>query len=96
VNISRGRKKMTEKKPKKAITYKKLKKSENQIEQWDALTFYVKSQSNPTKNPYFIYNSMGKGWLCDCMYFVMNLTDDGHTKPCKHIEKVKEFLKNRK
>jgi len=86
---------MTEKKTKKAITYKKLKKSENPIEQVDALTFYVKSETNPAKEPYFVYNSMREGFLCDCMSFVMNLTDDGHTKPCKHIEKVKEFLKKK-
>jgi len=86
---------MTEKKTKKAITYKKLKKSENQIEQWDALTFYVKSQSNPTRDPYFIYNSMGKGWLCECMYFVMNLKDYGPNPECNHIKMVKEFLKKK-
>jgi len=87
---------MTENNKKKVITFKKLKKSENQIEQWDSLTFYVKSQSNPEKNPYFVYNSMGKGWLCDCMYFVMNLTDDGKSKPCKHIKMVQDMLSKKK
>lgn len=69
------------------ITFKKMKKQDSPIIRQDQNTFYVKS-SDPEKEPYFVYNSINEGWLCDCMDFVMNITDTT-TKECKHIKACK-------
>ena len=52
----------------------------------DSQTFYVKG-SQP--DPYMVFNSENEGWLCDCMSFVMNMTDSGN-KECKHILHIKK------
>jgi len=76
-----------DKKP--AVTFKKINKSEDDITQVDQYTFYVKS-SDPKQEPYFVYREhINKDrWLCDCMDFVMNMTDTT-TKECKHIFRCK-------
>lgn len=73
-------------------TFKKIKKSDSLIQRQDQNTFYVKS-SDPEKDPYFVFKSINEGWLCDCMSFVMSLTDDGHSPECKHIRLIKETFK---
>lgn len=76
----------TKKDKKPIVSLKKIQKSKDDITQVDAKTFYVKS-SDPEKEPYFVYNSINEGWLCECMDFIIHLPDEG--KPmqhkCKHI-----------
>lgn len=80
---------MTEKK--KIVTEKQLKNLDT-ILRWDENTFYVPRESNPDKQPYLVYHSANEHekWLCDCMSFVMALTDDGKTPECKHIRAIKK------
>jgi hypothetical protein len=80
-----------EKKKKKIRSLKKIRQGENMIEEVDAQTFYVKS-SDPDKDPYMVFNSEKKSWLCDCMDFVMSLTDTETNPKCKHIKMVQEKL----
>ena len=67
----------------------KLSKLEDGITQIDSQSWYVKSERDPNKEPYLVFNSNSKGWLCDCMDFVMNIQDNGTTKECKHIIRCK-------
>ena len=53
----------------------------------DNQTYYVKG-SMP--EPYLVFDSIHKGWMCDCLSFVMNLEDSGKCKPCKHIIAVQK------
>jgi hypothetical protein len=86
---------METKKKKAIVSIKKLKKSDNDITAVDSVTFYVKS-SEPDKEPYMVFNSISKGFLCDCMSFVMNLEDSGKNKGCKHITKVLAYIEKNK
>jgi hypothetical protein len=60
------------------------------IERLDAVTFNVKG-SDP--DPYMVFKSIHKDWVCDCMSFVMNMTDDGKNKPCKHIKEIQKIYR---
>lgn len=60
------------------------KKTEDEIIKIDCKTWQIKD--------YMIFNSDSAGWLCDCMAFVMNIEDNGNTKECKHILRIKETL----
>ena len=51
---------------------------DDEIHKEDDRTFYI--------NEYMIYNSDSKGFLCDCMDFVMNINKDKYH--CKHIKRV--------
>ena len=86
---------MIEKKKKKVVSLKKIRKGENMIEQIDSQTFYVKS-SDPQKDPYMVFNSDKKSWLCDCMDFVMSLTDTETNPECKHIKMCKTKIEYQK
>ena len=82
---------MSEQKKKlKVTTFKKIKKSDNPITQIDSQSWYVKSERDPSKEPYLVFNSNSKGFLCDCMNFVMKIEDSGKTINCKHILMVKQ------
>ena len=60
---------------------------DDEIHREDARTFFIKD--------YMIYRDQNDRWLCDCLDFVMNIEDNGNTKECKHIERVKkEFRVN--
>ena len=76
---------MTDKKKHKAKSFKKM----ADIERVDEKTFYVKS-SNPEQEPYMVFNSQSKGFICDCLSFVYNIEDNGNTRECKHIARVKK------
>ena len=52
-----------------------------QIEQIDIKSYYVKGSE---KEPYLVYNSDSKGWMCDCIWWSI------HMKDCKHIVLVKK------
>ena len=54
----------------------------------DRDTFYVQGTR---KEQYMIFKSIHKDWVCDCMSFVMNMTDDGKNKACKHIKEIKRI-----
>jgi hypothetical protein len=56
------------------------------IERLDAVTFEVQGSE---KTPYMVFKSIHKDWVCDCMNFVMNMSDNGDNKPCKHIKEIK-------
>jgi len=56
-------------------------KTEDEIIKIDVRTWQIKD--------YMIFHSDSKGWLCDCMDFVMNIEDNGKTKECKHIIRCK-------
>lgn len=74
-------------KKKRPIT--KFSKLEDQVTRIDEKTFYVKS-SDPEKEPYMVFHSQNKGWVCDCMSFVMNIKDNWETKHCKHISLIRK------
>ena len=76
-----------DKKPKhKAKSFKKM----GEIERIDEKTFYVK-RSNPEEgDPYLVFNSQNIGWCCDCMSFVMSMTDTSYSPPCKHILRIQK------
>jgi predicted nucleic acid-binding Zn finger protein len=57
-------------------------KTEDEIIKIDCKTYQIKD--------YMIFNSDSKGFLCDCMSFVMNIQDNGTTKDCKHILRIKK------
>ena len=78
---------MTDKK--KKIKVQSFRKMKDDITRIDTNTFYVKS-SDPDREPYMVFNSISKGLLCDCMDFVMNIEDNGNTKLCKHILRIKK------
>ena len=76
-------------KPKRKVTtFKQINKNESDIVKIDSQTYYVKG-SQP--EPYMVFHSINEGWLCDCMNFVMNMTDAGN-KPCKHIKKINSLF----
>ena len=52
------------------------------IERLDRDTFLTKK--------YMIYNSMNKGFTCECLNYIFNLKDDGTSVECKHIREIKE------
>ncbi|HTH23002.1 MAG TPA: hypothetical protein VL854_12360 [Nitrososphaeraceae archaeon] len=83
---------MEEKKKHKKVTFKQIKKSEDDIHVVDSATYYVKSETDPEREPYFVYNSINIGWTCDCMDFTMKMRDDGKNPYCKHIKKVIERI----
>ncbi len=58
------------------------------IRREDANTFFI--ESTDKKKEYMIYKSNRIGWTCDCMNFVLNLTESCNYE-CKHIKKIKEF-----
>jgi predicted nucleic acid-binding Zn finger protein len=58
------------------------------IEKIDSQTYDVYGSD---KEPYMVFDSIHKGWTCTCMSFVMNITEDGKTKPCKHIKEVQKL-----
>ena len=69
-------------KPKhKAKSFKKM----ADIERVDEKTFYVKGSQ---EEPYMVFNSQSKGFICDCMNFVMNI-QDGKEYACKHIKAIR-------
>ena len=72
---------MTERKKIKIL--RKLKPTDEIIKR-DDQTFYVPS-SDPEKEPYMVFNSLSKGWLCDCLDFVMGNLN------CKHIQRVRSL-----
>jgi len=74
------------------LKHKKIKLSKlgDGITQIDSQSWYVKSERDPNKEPYLVFNSNSKGWLCDCMNFVMKIEDSGKTINCKHILMVKQ------
>jgi len=83
-----------ENKKHKKVTFKQIKKSEDDIFAVDSQTFYVKS-SDPSKEPYMIFHEQTEyidRWLCDCMDFTMKLTDDSKNPNCKHINRVIEKI----
>ena len=59
-------------------------KTEDEIVRIDSQTFQIKD--------YMIFHSQDGRWLCDCMAFVMNIQDNGTTKPCKHIIRCQNSL----
>ena len=59
-------------------------KEEKIIEQIDIKSYYVKSQSDPNREPYLVYNSDSKGFMCDCMWWSIHMAD------CKHILLIKK------
>ena len=46
----------------------------------DDQSWYVRGSE---KEPYLVFKSIHKGFLCDCMSFVMGNTN------CKHIQRIK-------
>lgn len=76
-------------KKKKTTSFKSINKSDNDITQIDSQTYYHKS-SDPDKEPYMVFRSNGKGFLCDCMSFVMSMTDTNSNPECKHIVRIKK------
>lgn len=58
------------------------------IERIDEKTFYVKS-SQPDKEPYMVFKSENKGWVCDCPNWYYNLDDHDKSIDCKHIKRIK-------
>ncbi len=83
-----------ERKKHKIRTFKQIMKSEDNIIPVDSQTFYVKSESDPKKEPYMVFHEVTEyrdRWLCDCMNFVMNIVDANSPTPnCKHIRAIKE------
>lgn len=75
-------------KKKKVVSFSKIK----EITRVDEKSFYVPS-SDPEKEPYLVFNSVNKGWLCDCLAFVVNIEDNGNTKRCKHINRIIQEFK---
>lgn len=86
---------MTDKKKKKIITNKQLKKSEDPVIRVDQYTFYVKS-SVPDKEPYFVYREHihNDQWLCDCADFWAHLPAEGKKieHQCKHINMSIDYI----
>ncbi len=92
---------MTKKKT-KAISLKNLRKSDSDIFQVDSNTYYARSSKVDEEGKsiwYYVYystgneNQEGKGWLCDCMSYIMKMRDDGKNPHCKHITKIIEKYK---
>ena len=82
------------KKKHKVLRMKQISKED--ITRVDEQSFYVPSSDPDMKGePYLVFYSTNKGWLCDCMNFTLNLKDinDIPTHQCKHIKMViKEFF----
>jgi hypothetical protein len=59
------------------------------IEQIDAVTYDVQSETDPTKT-YMVWNSWRIGWTCTCMWFTIHERLHPPHPMCKHIKKVLE------
>ena len=75
---------------KKIKILRKLKPTD-QIIKRDDQTFYVPS-SDPEKEPYMVFNSLSKGWMCDCLDFTIHLNI--HRYECKHIKRAITYQSN--
>ena len=67
--------------------------SKEEITRVDQDTFYVPSKDAEMKGePYMVFHETVNRdrWLCDCMYFTMNIVDsNGPVPDCKHINTIK-------